>query len=126
MVARIASEGGIFPNGAAGGEPKRVDLVWRDLTNQDWSSSDIHSKVEQVCMTAAETLEESLGTFAEIGLDIGIDVNGRVWIIEINSKPSYKVFPKDELGLKKNSIRRPIDFSIYMAGFPVDQELYLN
>ncbi len=122
MVARVASEGNIFPNVAAGGEARNVETLWHDITSQDWIGSETYLSTLSVSLTAAEILENTLGTFAEIGLDIGIDTNGKVWIIEINSKPSYKVFPKDQPYLKHNAIKLPMDFAAYMAGFTPGEE----
>ncbi len=122
MVARVASEGNIFPNVAAGGEATNVEKLWRDITTQEWIGSEAYLSTLSISLTAAETLEKTLGIFAEIGLDIGIDSSGKVWIIEINSKPSYKVFPKDQLYLKQNAIKLPMDFAAYMAGFTHREE----
>ncbi|MBU7006670.1 YheC/YheD family protein [Phosphitispora fastidiosa] len=126
MVARVASEGNIFPNVAAGGEAKNVEKLWRDLTTQGWIGSEAYLSTLSISLTAAETLENTLGTFAEIGLDIGIDKTGNIWIIEINSKPSYKVFPKDQLYLKQNAIKLPMDFAAHVAGFTSREERDLN
>ncbi len=122
MVARIGAAGSIFPNVAAGGEPKNIEAVWQELTSADWNTSPTCTVTKQISLMAAEAVENTLGTFAELGLDIGTDGNGNVWIIEINSKPSRKVFPKDQPHLKKLSIRLPIDFATYLTGFAPDQE----
>jgi carbamoylphosphate synthase large subunit len=47
--------------------------------------------------TAAIIGHHSEGVTGELGIDIGVDDNSRLWIIEVNSKPS-KSF---EDGLKK-------------------------
>ncbi len=122
-VARIAPVGGIFPNVAAGGHPKGIENLWQELHHTDWSSSQTCYLTRQISLKAAQTLENSLGTFGEIGLDIGVDVNGIPRIIEINSKPSRKVFPPDQPHLKKVSIQLPIDFAACLAGFASDQGL---
>ena len=122
IVVRVGPEGGIFPNVAAGGEPKSIESIWSELTSEDWLTSRTYLLTKQVCLISADMLENSLGTFAEIGLDIGVDEAGNVWIIEINSKPSRKVFPKDQLHLKRTSIKLPIDFAAYLAGFTPDKE----
>ncbi len=122
MVVRVGPPGGIFPNVAAGGEPRNIKVFWQELTSTDWLASRVFTVAKQISFLAAQTLEDSLGTFAEIGLDIGIDTENRVWLIEINSKPSRKVFPKDQPDLKRNSISLPIDFAAYLAGFRSAQE----
>jgi len=53
----------------------------------------------------------------EIGLDLGVDRRGRVWLIEVNAKPFRKVFdagPKRRVFL---SFRRPMAYARYLAGF---------
>lgn len=120
-VARIAPEGSIFPNVAAGGEPKNIETMWREITSLDWSSSPTYAETLQVSLASAEALDSHLGTFGEIGLDIGVDAMGNIWIIEINSKPSRKVFPADQPDLKKASIKLPIDYAAHLAGFTPEQ-----
>lgn len=38
-------------------------------------------------MQVAHVLEEQFGTIGEIGVDVGIDRDGRVWVFEVNPKP---------------------------------------
>lgn len=121
-VPRVASDGSIFPNIAAGGEAKNMEIVWRELFGEEWLYCQSYQTTRQISLAAAETLENALGTFCEIGLDLGIDSYGKIWIIEINSKPSRKVFPRDRIDLKQTSFKLPLDFAAYMAGFNPDQE----
>lgn len=123
MVARIANGQSIFPNIAAGGEAVNIETVWRHLFSTSWSESETCKLTREIGISAAEVLEQKLGTFCEIGLDIGIDKDKNIWIIEINSKPSRKVFPKDQLSLKKLSLRKPIDFAAYSTGFIPEREM---
>ena len=125
-VARVASEGSIFPNVAAGGKPLSIEVLWQDLSPTDWLTSSSCAAITKVSLAAAATLEKKLGTFGELGLDIGLDAKGKVWIIEINSKPSRKVFPNSQQHLKKMSIKLPIDFATYLAGFTPEQRWVKN
>ena len=120
-VARVAARESIFPNVAAGGMPKNMETLWHDLTSEDWFSSQTYADIIQTSMQAVETLESSLGIFGEAGLDIGIDALGNIWIIEINSKPSRKVFPADQPHLKEESLKLPMDYAAYLAGIAPDQ-----
>lgn len=64
----------------------------------------------------ASTLEKHFGRLIELGLDIGIDVNGRVWLIEVNPKPGREIFR--QLGQKtryEQSIKRPIEYALYLS-----------
>lgn len=126
MVARVAPDGSIFPNIAAGGEAVSMENVWQELFATSWSASKTCKLTKQISLNAAKALEQALGTFGEIGLDIGIDHEGNIWIIEINSKPSRKVFAKNQIELKKKSLHMPMDFAAYLAGFSPKQELNDN
>lgn len=117
IVGRLAPDGGLFPNIAAGGEAKNMSKLWPELKKEDWASSETRKAIIKTGIKAAKVLEKSLGTFGEIGLDIGLDAKGNVWIVEINSKPSRKVFPKDQLHLKTKSIHLPMDFAAFLTGF---------
>ncbi|WP_277714094.1 YheC/YheD family protein [Paenibacillus mucilaginosus] len=47
------------------------------------------------CRLAAElpeALEAGYGRFAELGIDFGVDRDGRLWLLEVNSKPGRSVF----------------------------------
>ena len=37
-------------------------------------------------------LEEGFGRLGELGIDFGVDTKGRVWILEVNSKPGRRAF----------------------------------
>lgn len=117
IVARVAAENSIFPNIAAGGEAKQIEEVWQEISEEKWEKSDALKQILRIGYHTAKALEEKLGNFAELGLDIGIDVNGHAWLIEVNSKPSRKVFPKNGLGMKKQSIINIVEYSKYLSGF---------
>ncbi|GAB4265123.1 YheC/YheD family endospore coat-associated protein [Thermincola ferriacetica] len=120
-VARVASENNIFPNIAAGGTALPIEKVWESFTFGDWETSEVRQKLLDLSSNVHKTLEEELGNFAELGLDVGISKTGHVWLIEVNSKPSRKVFPKNQPHLKVQSIINIIDYARYLSGFPNPQ-----
>lgn len=61
-------------------------------------------KIEKVSLLAAKQLSSFYPSQNMIGLDIGLDHDGRVWIIEANFKPSLQPF----LLLKKKSMYQRI------------------
>ncbi|ELK43227.1 YheC/YheD family protein [Brevibacillus agri] len=64
----------------------------------------------------ASTLEDYFGRMMEFGLDIGVDVNGQVWLIEVNPKPGREVFRQiGELDTYATAIERPVQFALYLA-----------
>lgn len=63
----------------------------------------------------SSTLETSYGRLVELGIDFGIDANGRIWILEVNSKPGRSIFIhlRDKIARKK-SIDNPIRYAKFM------------
>lgn len=55
----------------------------------------ILQECRQLPHQTAETLEVRYGRLLELGIDIGIDVKGRVWVIEVNpTSPGVTFFAK--------------------------------
>ncbi|WP_400163718.1 YheC/YheD family protein [Brevibacillus sp. TJ4] len=76
----------------------------------------IISDCEQLAHQTARTLENHFGRMVEFGLDIGIDVEGRAWLIEVNPKPAREVFR--EMGMSElyqKAISRPLEYALYLA-----------
>ena len=45
-----------------------------------------------LALTTAEALGEVYPTLGEIGLDVGIDRDGRLWILEVNRQPGRSLW----------------------------------
>jgi glutathione synthase/RimK-type ligase-like ATP-grasp enzyme len=70
----------------------------------------------QLAFETAETVESHFGRMIELGLDIGIDVDGRIWLIEVNPKPGREIFKQlGESDLYRQAIQRPLQFALYLA-----------
>lgn len=69
----------------------------------------------QLCQAIERNYKRVLG---ELGLDIGIDQNERIWMFEANSKPGRSIFKHP--GLKhqgRASLNHLVDYSVYLAKF---------
>lgn len=70
-----------------------------------------HHMAHQIAMT----LEERFGRMMEFGLDIGVDVSGRSWLIEVNPKPGREVFRQmGAMETYDQAIRRPMEYALYL------------
>ncbi|WP_102346244.1 YheC/YheD family endospore coat-associated protein [Bacillus sp. Marseille-P3661] len=80
-------------------------------------SSDITEKIKLVSLQCAETIERNLTyNLGELGLDIGVDHKGHIWILEVNARPGVHIFEHSKL--KENfdqSIQSMIDYFSYLA-----------
>lgn len=53
----------------------------------------IIKKVQELALVLSKEIENmSTGTIGEIGFDIGIDREQRLWLLEVHAKPSWQVF----------------------------------
>lgn len=88
VVARISAENEFVSNIARGGEI----MTPLNALKENLSISDAKSVLAQMKDLAIETAliieRKTAGITGELGIDIGIDQEGRPWIIEVNSKPS--------------------------------------
>ncbi|MEJ8544796.1 YheC/YheD family protein [Brevibacillus borstelensis] len=79
-------------------------------------TGEIIQDCEQLAYQTVETLENHFGRLMEMGLDIGIDVKGRPWLIEVNPKPGREIFREmGSLGQYREAIKRPIQYAMYLA-----------
>ncbi|MCG7217871.1 YheC/YheD family protein [Paenibacillus mucilaginosus] len=52
----------------------------------------LHRELCRLAAELPEALEAGYGRFAELGIDFGVDRDGRLWLLEVNSKPGRSVF----------------------------------
>lgn len=55
--------------------------------------------------------------FGELGIDLAIDTSGRVWLLEVNSKPSKNDNTPLKEGKIRPSVRMMIQYARYLSGF---------
>jgi hypothetical protein len=103
MVAKLAGRGYIITNVAR--SRGRVLTVSQALTRSGFRNSRaIRRKIRGISLLTAQKLSHAYPSLRTIGLDIGIDLNGKVWIIEANFRPMISLFRK----LKNRSMYQAI------------------
>ena len=116
---RVAPRGSSISNLSSGG---RVEISRRILHYLFNSKDKVNSKFEEVkglCLQTAVILEEkSGGIYGELGMDIGIDKNGALWLIEVNSKPRKTTESEFSTAVMRRTFKRPLEFASFLAGFP--------
>lgn len=88
IVARAAGEYSFLTNIAQGGEILKPILPLMANFQREWAFTLLEFLKELALRTAIVFSKQFDGTLGELGIDIGIDVVGKPWLIEINSKPS--------------------------------------
>ncbi|UOF89430.1 YheC/YheD family protein [Fodinisporobacter ferrooxydans] len=117
MFVRIAKQGEITSNLTTGGDarPIRETLqeMFRDQGKVSQILKDIRSCIKVVPLAIEQQAEISLG---ELGLDLGIDTNGKLWVIEANAKPWKKTETEHgSLAVVERSFHRPMEYARFLA-----------
>jgi glutathione synthase/RimK-type ligase-like ATP-grasp enzyme len=91
-VARVAAPHKFVTNYQKGGHAESLRKVLSSLfpNNSEKVKSRLE-RIDQLSYTIAETLDEQ-HNLRELGVDLAIEKNGRMWIIEANSRPGHMLF----------------------------------
>lgn len=115
---RIAQDGDITSNLSTGGDALAVKALLKEVLPGAKAVNRVMRELSRIAEDVPAVLEASMeGTLGELGLDLGLDENGRIWVIEINSKPWKK--PNIEEGewreLSLLAFQRPVQFVKYLC-----------
>ncbi|TQR33421.1 YheC/YheD family protein [Brevibacillus brevis] len=76
----------------------------------------IVQECKELAIKTVTRIEEHFGLMMEFGFDLGIDVHGRVWIIEINPKPGREIFKQMRQHKRyATAVRRPLEYALYLV-----------
>lgn len=116
-VARIAGNRHFVSNIARGGTIARVEET---LTRSNLPSSALNTtrtQLRRAALDIAEGIEAQVGGhYAELGVDLAVDVSGKVWLLEVNSKPSKNdASPAANVKIRP-SVKQTLRYARYLAG----------
>ncbi len=103
---RIAKPGAIVTNFAAGSRDVLI-LPGEDLIHPDLS----WNTLEHFVLQTVNAMETSFGSLGEIGLDVGLGRDGKLWLIEANSRPSSIAYRKASLETCNQIFGLPLDYA---------------
>ena len=92
--ARVAKKGAVITNLSLGGDVMNYSDIYPALKKR-YPEIPPDQLIKDLCKEIARHIEKELGPFGEIGMDIGVDEAGKVWLLEANSKPSK--LPEQEI-----------------------------
>lgn len=74
----------------------------------------IHEQIDELGRKIPPLLESAHGPLLELGIDIGVDRKGDIWIIEVNSKPGRNLFAwTGEKNVQHRSVQNIIDYACH-------------
>lgn len=117
-VARISAKKKMVSNLAQGGEQKRPLEVLTEIYDEKLAKQYLKLMGELALEVAKIISENHDGLFGELGVDIALDNQGKLWIIEVNSKPSKGETDGTTTQIRPSS-RAIINYLAYLSGFPL-------
>lgn len=107
LCLRLALPGHGSTSTSQGSEVKQVLPVLKKLWPAHYLV--IVAKIKKLAFNAAQILEAKYGPLGELGIDIGIDIQGEVWLFEVNSKPGKTAVRKlKQADLIQQAYQRPL------------------
>lgn len=77
--------------------------------------AEIETEINALVSVLPPALENHHGSLFELGIDIGVDQKGRVWLIEVNSRPGRAVFRMiADTNARIRSVTQPISYANYL------------
>ena len=130
--ARIAGE--VARVGSAGVHVPNIDFGGLAMPLPGWlnrvfghQATRLHEALRETAITVFQCVESTFGKTGELGLDMLIDGNGKIWVIEANSKPGRIAFERLASGFgldpdarrdfalqRKNSILNPVVYCAWL------------
>ncbi|TJY41489.1 YheC/YheD family protein [Cohnella pontilimi] len=116
-AGRVGAFKSITSNLHGGGEAASMELLLHHWVDVDTEIDKIMESAESLGIEISKRLEAHFGALCELALDLAIDRNGRVWLIEVNPKPSREVFKlTGEKEIYRKAITRPIEYALWLYG----------
>jgi len=114
MAVRKGGSGSITSNLHGGGTAEAIKpFLEREYGSEKALS--IESSLRFLSEKIPPALEAVNGRMAELGLDLGVDRDGKVWVIEVNSKPGRSVFHRlCEKKAEWSSVRNPVAYANHL------------
>ena len=91
MAVRQGAPGSVTSNLHGGGHAEDAESFLRGKYGTEAAKA-IVATAREIALRVPDVLEQYHGRLAELGVDLGVDADGKVWILEANSKPGRSAF----------------------------------
>ncbi|WEK55313.1 MAG: YheC/YheD family protein [Candidatus Cohnella colombiensis] len=118
IVSRTAGSHHFVSNLARGGTLATVrDSIAKSNLPSSFRAS-ASARLQRSALDIARGIETHIPAhFGELGIDLAMDTSGRVWLLEVNSKPSKNDNTPLKEGKIRPSVRMMIQYARYISGF---------
>ncbi|WP_405156095.1 YheC/YheD family protein [Paenibacillus sp. FSL K6-0108] len=113
-MVREGPAGSLTSNLHGGGKAYPVQPYLLDRYGREQSNTLLES-IRQAAVRIPLLLESRFGRLAELGLDFGADVQGRLWLLEVNSRPGRSSFTEaGDPRMHSLAYTRPLAYARYL------------
>jgi glutathione synthase/RimK-type ligase-like ATP-grasp enzyme len=118
IVARTAGSHHFVSNLARGGTLSTVKESVAKSNLPVQFRGDASSRLSRAALDIARGVDNHIPAhFGELGIDLALDTMGRVWLLEVNSKPSKNDNTPLKEGKIRPSVRMLIQYARHISGF---------
>lgn len=118
-VVRAGKPNSVISNLHGGGRAIELDKALAMIfSDRPELAQSVAKDLEVLAIKVVERVESRFGRFGEIGLDFGVDRNGHLWFIEVNSRPgrnSFRITSPDDIWLATSA--NPVEYAKRLAKF---------
>ncbi len=115
IVARTAGNNRFVSNVAQGGTVSTVGVTV-NKSNMNGNKKGVSTRLKQAALTIAGGIDTKIPFhFGELGIDLALDQDGRIWLLEVNSKPSKNDSSLLSESAIRPSVRQVVQYARYLA-----------
>ncbi|WP_128101169.1 YheC/YheD family protein [Paenibacillus sp. DCT19] len=123
-MVREGIEGSLTSNLHGGGTAHPVQSYLMDRYGSSHTAI-LLERIKQAATLIPSLLESRFGRLAELGIDFGADTDGRLWLLEVNSKPGRSAFAMaDHPQMHTMTYTEPLAYAHYLLQQHVLTDVY--
>lgn len=114
-AGRVGAARSVTSNLHGGGRAVPMSTLLKQWIPDESKRLSIRREAENLGLEVAEYIEQLYGPLCELALDLAIDRSGRIYVLEVNPKPSREVFSR--IGDKEayhTAIVRPLEYALWV------------
>ncbi|AVX19700.1 YheC/D like ATP-grasp [Carboxydocella sporoproducens DSM 16521] len=113
---RLPASKGLVTNLARGGKVLELKNIF---DNEQHNLMKLEQDINNLAISVANQMDFLGENFGEFGLDIAIDQNLKLWLIEVNFRPTYKGFKILDKNKYFEIASKPLKYAISLSGFEI-------
>ncbi|MHA0857780.1 YheC/YheD family endospore coat-associated protein [Paenibacillus sp. CMAA1364] len=118
IVARTAGGNHFVSNLARGGSLSHVKEAVMKSNMPISAKKSAEANLKLAAIQISKSLDNTIPAhFGELGIDLAMDTSGRIWLLEVNSKPSKNDNTPLHVQKVRPSVKQLISYSRFISGF---------